>query len=1399
MGNKRVVGEGSQIRNAGKSKWFARLVMLAMGLVLSVGGVLGTVHFINRGYDCTQYTYATSGLGQSASIDANGVLHWSANTGSNTGVRAVWLQWRDGAGNWHNLGLLGRHIAATTARNCQEGIIIFHPPGAHYMLPGASGHIAWGSGTNLNSDAERRGSINLWNLTSHIGMGTVTLRVALVEQRHGGSGRSYNLSGNSQNFGAGINTLWLARATLTWTRTATLGTPNPTISGSTISWGAVANATGYQLRRGTTVLRNFGAGTLSYNLATMSAAELAFGTNHTNLNVVATRPESYWHNAASGNRTWARRGTLATPTGVAVNINLSQHSLVWTHDRANTTHFEIRRGAYVLATVPVGSANAHSFDLSRLPNTHATNALVGSYRALAVGEHSLTVVARNLTAGTLWDNSGVSGAAVYNREARIDSVSITAQGQGASNSMSMVVEWPRPLSVDQMPSVLLSAVVVGVHGTDKNVTWTSSNPSIASVDNNGFVRATWPENMWTQSQLPHLASMITARSVFNHEVVGQFTIQIIFADPPYATAIGINVDASGSRDIELAPCGTKLASGGTLVNATQFFATAYGFNLTSAQRGVTWSSSETGVATIDSATGQLTVRGVGVTRITATSVAQPFVPYAFYVSIVRDGTAIATGVTIFCDNDRLDERRLGIIPGDTYGFVDLRAVVEGHNIVSQLVTWTSSCGASVGVPSEFLTIAHTADGVRVTGRVAGGPFVITATPVEAVGAVGTFRIFVDQLIEPEVTNVSIAMPATNSLVIPLARPILATDLPSVQLTAAVSGVGGAANSNVIWTSSCGARAGVGIDTIAGEFVTLVLNSANPNIVTVIAVDRGQGEFAEQVTITATSVVTSSVSASRELSVEQAVVTGVNVTSAIGGQTNVSMIIPYGYTDVNARGSIDLRAIVGVSHASVSQEIIWVVCTLGAVIFDNKHTIAQPGAHTGAVINVVTLRPVLAGTFTITAKGALCGKPSNEFTLEIMEECRTSVRIMGPVTGAFGYDMNISWPRPDDILLPIAELVAFVGGSFARASSLVWTSSCGGEVVEFLGSNVGNLIMIRALSAGVVTITATEPDTDFAGTFIISVDEARLESLEILGDNVVREQTAMLIPLVYTDGVYTLSDVAQRQMLELSLSVITHGDVSTDFVWTSSDPSVIRINGTVCYETGEILSKITDRNGFVTALPYGVGTAVITATSTIDPTFYATFTIFVTRGTASCSIQDGILDLPTIQEGYVRIILVCERYFGQARMSHVDMTYAEAMQHILPMLQIDTQGAVFLGWSLSRGGSLLQATFVTSGNGDANGESENYESESGGSNIGEYVVLLPMHFFNLEAGVDTLLLFGVWYIPYVASESNGSNLARNIIIGTLSVAGVGAAGTAGYVAQSRIRKRRETDVDEWTMD
>jgi len=1423
---------------AGKSKWFARLVMLAMGLVLSVGGVLGIVHFNSAGGDIGQeYAYATATLtpgdlrisGNNLTwrfrvTDSDNFSYWhsapriqrSSSNFSNPNHRISGLRWTNTevlrAGtvvhtlNWTNLNRCCCNGGVTRPANTinMNTISALTAVGSHnitirtnfreYRDQSCCCTTRWNfvrnraytsavinrtiTGTlGVPGNVRMVGDVLHWNAVGSANGYRVYRGTTLVQAV--GNVTSLNLAGNA-NVPVGTRHTLSVSATSTasyWHTSARggsaqwgqLSTPTGVaVNGTTLSWNAVANATGYQIRRGTTVIATVGNVT-SHNLMSVSVANLAVGA-HTNLNVVATTTTSGWiSSAASANASWTRFSGLCVPSDVVLNGSTVSWG-IGTNTFAFINNFHIRVGNTILATV---GRDARSFDLSTIPegrNAARNTATAGSLGALQTGTHSINIISASNLAE--WPDSAQSASVSFYRAGRVDSVSI-------SGTQNLIVAWPRPDGINGMPTGQLSASITGVYGTNSAVVWDSVNPDIVSVDAaSGAIRASWPDGMtmWELSQRVNQFTIIRATSVVGG-VVAEFHVTLVFSTPPVPVVVGLNV-VGGARELELAPCGTKLAgSGASLVGATQFSASAFGYNLAGSGNVFSWASSDESIATID-AEGRLTVRGVGVVRITATS-SVGNVPYAFYVTIVRDGTAIATGVTIFCDNDNSAERRLGIIPGDTYGFVDLRAVIEGHNIVSQLVTWTSSCGATLGNPSEFLSMALTADGVRFTGRAAGGPFVITATPVGAIGTVGNFRIFVDQLVEPEVTSVSVGMPSTSSLVIPLARPILTTDLPSVQLTASLTGVGGAANSNVIWTSSCGARAGFGIETIAGEFVAFVLNLSNPNIVTVIAQDRGQKGFSQPVSITATSVVTPSVSASRELTVQQAALTGINVTTSIGGQAEAQLMIPYGYTDINARGSIDLRAVVSVSDASVSGDIIWVAMPANAVIFDNKHTISQSGTHSGAIINAVTLRPVVAGVVTITAKGALCGTPSNEFTLTIVEECRTSVRIIGPIAGAFGYEMNIVWPRPDDILLPIAQLGASVGGSFARASSLVWTSSCGGAVVEFLGSNVGGLVMLRAVGAGVVTITATEPSTDFAGTFTIAVDKARLESLEILGDNVVREQTAMLIPLVYTDGVYTLSDVTARQSLELSLIVNTHGDVTTDFIWTSSDNSVVRIFGTGSeseYENGDNgFSKITDRNGFVTVLPYGVGTATITATSIIDPTFYATFTIFVTRGTASCSIQDGILDLPTIEEGYVRIILVCEHYFGQARMSHYDITLQYALEFILPHLQLNIYGAIFHGWSLSRNGELLQTC---------------PETEQ---------LLLPLHLLNIENGADTLLLFAVWYIPHIPSENGSSNLARNIIIGTLGVAGVGAAGTAGYIAQSKIRARRKSDIDEWGLD
>ena len=1428
---------------SGKSKWFARFISLALGLTFLVGGIFGLVHITQNNnesekayawtiFDAASRTPGNLSVRQAGFINLPGsapnpqltwhylVTRWEHVGGDTTELVGRWesvvisnqFNGRAGyiftgiqvlangvvihtdtalptSGSPRNTLLLnsiaatnlaGRHILRVEANWRHYDNYVFQRNETFTStaltwdragtLATPSGVSVSGSTLSWNGMSEALGfQIRVGNtVVRNVGAGVTSYNLASIPVGVPGQaaalnrmpvGAHSNINVVATHTGAAVNDS-AASANVSWTRTGTLATPSVSISGSTLSWGAVTSATGYQIRRGTTVIRTLGAVT-SYNLANIPAADLAVATNHTNINVVAISSASYLANsAASANRTWARRGTLATPSDVFVSGN----TLGWTHGRANTTHFEIRLGASVVATVPVGSANAHTFDLRRLPATHATGTQLGSYRALAVGPHSLTIVARNTTAGTLWDNSAASSAVTYDRAGRVDSIVISAA------SSNLIIEWPRPVSVGDMPSIQLSAAVSALYGTDRTVTWSSTNPSIASVDTlSGFVRATWSENMWEHRIANNNRfTVIRATSVFDGNVVGEFRVYVVFNDPPGAVTIGVNV-SGGARELELAPCGTMLAAGGSLTNATQFSAVAYGYNLAGAGNTFAWASSDTGVATIDSE-GRLSVRGIGVVRITATS-SVGGVPYAFYVTIARDGTALATNVTVFCDNDRSDERRM--VRAYAYGaaapFVELRAHIEGHNITSQLVTWTSSCGASLGNPSLFLEFAPTSDGVRVTGLLQGGPFIITATPVHAIGAVGTFRIFVDQSVAPSVTHISVSVPSVSELVVPNVRPILTTDLPTAQLTATtIGGVGGGTNSAVVWTSSCGARAGVGIESIVGEFVYLIVSGVNPNSVSVRARDRGVAGFSQAVTITATSTITPSQFASRQITVSQGAISGIEITTAVGGLASGTLVIPYGETNVSERTTLDLRAQVSISHASISGAVRWVVCTPNVVVLYNIRS-------TGALTSLVTLRPLEAGEFTITAVGVYCGTVSSKFALTIEQEGATSIRIIGPNDVVFSYEMHISLPRPDTINLPTLDLVARVGGRVAAGSSLVWTSSCGGGVIQFLSGDTGNSALIRGIGAGVAIIRVTHTGNGFYANFTISVTKSSLDSIEILGDNVVREQTAMLIPLVYENGVYTLSDVINRQSLQLSLIVKTSGDVATNFIWTSSDESVIRLS-----------ADLTDRNGFVTALPYGVGTAIIRAVSTIDPTFYATFTIFVTRGTASCSIQDGILDLPSLQTGDVRIILICEHYFGTARMSHQDMTLEQAQNFTLPVLTLDIQGAIFHGWSLSRGGSLLSSE---NGNGTGN---ENENGENG--NMGN----LPLHLLDIENGADTLLLFAVWYIPY-AENGNGSNLARNIIIGTLSVAGVGAAGTAGYIAQYKIRARRKENIDEWTMD
>jgi uncharacterized protein YjdB len=138
-------------------------------------------------------------------------------------------------------------------------------------------------------------------------------------------------------------------------------------------------------------------------------------------------------------------------------------------------------------------------------------------------------------------------------------------------------------------TVQLSADATGVVGSpDTSVTWTSSDDSVATVDAAGLVTG-----------VAEGTATITATSVFDTSVSGSATVTVSVAD-----AIG---------GIEVSPATATVDEGDT----EQLTATLTGV-VGSPDEGVSWSSSDDSVATVDG-DGLVTAVGVGTATITASS------------------------------------------------------------------------------------------------------------------------------------------------------------------------------------------------------------------------------------------------------------------------------------------------------------------------------------------------------------------------------------------------------------------------------------------------------------------------------------------------------------------------------------------------------------------------------------------------------------------------------------------------------------------------------------------------------------------------------------------------------------------------------------------------------------
>jgi len=236
----------------------------------------------------------------------------------------------------------------------------------------------------------------------------------------------------------------------------------------------------------------------------------------------------------------------------------------------------------------------------------------------------------------------------------------------------------------------LYAVVSPANAEDTSVSWSSSNPSVATVDNNGLVSAV------AQGE-----TKIICRSNMNPNVSAECLIHVY--QPVYVS------------DIQLDKSSVELWANEADRDNVQLNATVIPSNAT--YSSVHWTSSNEDVAWVDG-WGKVTGLAAGTATITCMSIKNQEVKATCQVTVhqhVRD-------VYLTADKE-------GLLPGET---VQLNALCFPTNADNMGVNWTSSNEAVATVNAVGLVTAHSY-----------GESNISATTVDGGNVSGTYAVSVE--------------------------------------------------------------------------------------------------------------------------------------------------------------------------------------------------------------------------------------------------------------------------------------------------------------------------------------------------------------------------------------------------------------------------------------------------------------------------------------------------------------------------------------------------------------------------------------------------------------------------------------------------------------------------------
>lgn len=210
--------------------------------------------------------------------------------------------------------------------------------------------------------------------------------------------------------------------------------------------------------------------------------------------------------------------------------------------------------------------------------------VTGVGTASATNQSSVTISCPS--AGSVTATLSVTGTKDNQPGQQVGTANTTFQVDAATIAVTDVTVSPKTATVKVNATTSLSVSVSPTNATEQGVTWSSSNSTMATVDDKGVVRGVAPGEV-----------TITATSKGDPQKKDTCTVTVEPADPVAPTSITVTPS-------------TQTVTGGNEVQLTAKVLP------TTATQTVTWESSNTSVATVDQ-TGKVTTIATGTATITA--------------------------------------------------------------------------------------------------------------------------------------------------------------------------------------------------------------------------------------------------------------------------------------------------------------------------------------------------------------------------------------------------------------------------------------------------------------------------------------------------------------------------------------------------------------------------------------------------------------------------------------------------------------------------------------------------------------------------------------------------------------------------------------------------------------